>query len=582
MKRMINLMTKAKRLAVMFLALTLYPFLLSGKVYASVDYATVLEQKIKLEKLMADNLKAVLISVIGTDNVTVVVTVVPDTEEIVSEEYTKKKIGEGARPQERKKEKKFLLPGVPVKTSLGTESERELVPAEEDVDTQTTYKKSVKLPESLIKQLSVQVFLDVKLDNKFSDIAKSITEDVLGIDYKRGDKVNINMIGFAPTPLPPELTRVEKIMQEINKFPPYLIWSAIGLVFFIFAFLLMRFIMRGLAKIFQASPSRETKINITGNPALAGQPAAVAAPGGGAAGAELSSGQPGTAAPREIERIIVRRKGDDESSESKEAKDKKKQEEEDLKAPFNFVSQENLSHLVYIVQKESIENICMIIAYLPPDFARQVLSSLPTDKRIEVTSSFAQSKEIYPEQLSKLNREIKSKIDFVLDGTERLSAILDQSDKTTRNEILEFLGRKDPELADRIRKSLFTFEDIVVLNNDDLQRVLREINLATLGEALRDLSNDLREKVYSKISEGASSMIRQEIELGRPMPQKKIEDAQRQIISVVKKLEKEGQIEIKKQEKKLEPDRAVPVSTQPQAASDEGRVGRTRRVRQDK
>ena len=224
----------------------------------------------------------------------------------------------------------------------------------------------------------------------------------------------------------------------------------------------------------------------------------------------------------------------------------------------------------------------MIIAYLPPDFARQVLSSLPTDKRIEVTSSFAQSKEIYPEQLSKLNREIKSKIDFVLDGTERLSAILDQSDKTTRNEILEFLGRKDPELADRIRKSLFTFEDIVVLNNDDLQRVLREINLATLGEALRDLSNDLREKVYSKISEGASSMIRQEIELGRPMPQKKIEDAQRQIISVVKKLEKEGQIEIKKQEKKLEPDRAVPVSTQPQAASDEGRVGRTRRVRQDK
>ena len=471
---------------------------------------------------------------------------------------------------------------MPVKTQLGSETESALVPAEEDMDTQTTYKKSVKLPESLIKQLSVQIFLDVKLDNKFSGIAKSITEDVLGIDYKRGDKVNINMISFAAPPPPPELTRVENIMQEINKFPPYLIWSAIGLVFFVFAFLLMRFIIRGLAKIFQASPSRETKINITGNPALPGQPGAVQAQGGGAAGAESSSGQPGAAAPREIERIIVRRQSGDENSES----EKKKQEEEDLKAPFNFISQQNLSHLIYIVQKESVENICMIIAYLPPDFARQVLASLPTDRRIEVTSSFAQSKEIYPEQLSKLNREIKSKIDFVLDGTERLSAILDQSDKTTRNEILEFLGRKDPELADRIRQSLFTFEDIVVLNNEDLQRVLREINLATLGEALRDVSVDLREKVYGKISEGASSMIRQEIELGRPVPQKKIEDAQRQIISVVKKLEKEGQIEIKKSEKKPETDRVVPVSAQPQAVRDEGRVEREgrrmRRVRQDK
>ena len=201
-----------------------------------------------------------------------------------------------------------------------------------------------------------------------------------------------------------------------------------------------------------------------------------------------------------------------------------------------------------MIQKEPAENVAVILAYLPTEQSRKILESLPPSKKTEVTSLLATSREVLPEVLSRVNREMKKKIDFIVDGTERLSAILDQSDKATRDEILEFLGKKDPELAARIKKSIFTFENVIELEKDDLQKVLREVSLDVLGFALRGVDDNFREQIFKKISEGAASMLKQELELSGTIPKKKIEDAQHDIVGIVRKLEKEGAVEIRRKE----------------------------------
>ncbi len=498
----------------------------------AVDYAAVLKEKMQYEKLLEDSLRSKLKKVLGIENVDVVVTVTPDTEEIVTEQVTREKIGEAVKG-EKKKKKKWTLPGVPVKTELGVESE---VVVEENVDVRTTHRKSVRLPESLVKKLSVIILLDETTSDDNVSRARALVEKVLRIDYKRGDSIEISKYAFAKPAPPPELTQVEKVLAEINKFPPYITWTAALLFLFMFAFFPIRFFTRGLARVLQLAPPRETKVNIGGNAQLPGQGGVLPGAGGEAAG-----GRGGGY--KEVERIIVEKRVGD---------------EEDLKEPFNYIDASNLNHLVYLLQKESSENISMVLAFLDPEYARQVLASLPSEKKSEVTTMLAMSKEMSPRQLAVINKDIKKKIDFIVDGTDRLSAILDQSDKATRNEIFEFLRKKDPELAERIKKSLFTFENVIGLGTEDLQRVLREVNLDILGEALRDVSEDFRDKIYDKISEGAASMIKQEIELGRPMSQKKIEDAQHQIVRVVRKLEKEGEIEVRKKSENEEESAPVP------------------------
>ena len=156
-------------------------------------------------------------------------------------------------------------------------------------------------------------------------------------------------------------------------------------------------------KAFQATPTRETRVNI-GNP------------GGAVPGITPGAGGEG-AGGRQVERVIVEKRVGAGGGEGKE--------DESLKNAFNYIDQTNINHLKYLVQKETSENISMIIAYIDPEYANQILSSLSPPRRVEVTTLLAAAKEVAPELLMKLNKEIKRKygLNVIRDGHHRASVV---------------------------------------------------------------------------------------------------------------------------------------------------------------
>jgi len=179
---------------------------------------------------------------------------------------------------------------------------------------------------------------------------------------------------------------------------------------------------------------------------------------------------------------------------------------------------------------------------LNPKEATQVMASLPRSLKAGVIERLARVREVPPDVVNAMEQDIKEKIGYIIGGTEQLVEIVDEADKTTREEILQSLKEKVPELADKVRKQIFTFEDIANLDSLSFQTVLREVDLGTVSLALRGTPEEFKSKVMGKLSEGAQAMLKQEMELGKPAGKQKIEEAQQRIARVVRGLQREERI----------------------------------------
>lgn len=220
----------------------------------------------------------------------------------------------------------------------------------------------------------------------------------------------------------------------------------------------------------------------------------------------------------------------------------------ELSKPFSFINENSVEQLLYVFKKEPVERISLIVSFLDPKIATQVMASLPSELQVEVATQIAQFKEVEIEEVKEIAEYIKKKIESTVDGKNRLVNILDQLEENKREEILASLTESDPELAQEVRKEMFTFEDIVFLDNKTLQRVIREINQKEipLATVLKNDSQGVTAKIMENLSEGAREMLNQEIDLGEAVPPKKIEEEKKRIVSLIRGLERSGEIEIVK------------------------------------
>ena len=122
--------------------------------------------------------------------------------------------------------------------------------------------------------------------------------------------------------------------------------------------------------------------------------------------------------------------------------------------------------------------------------------------------------------------------------------ILNRVDRTTERTIVESLEVQDPELAEEIKKRMFVFENIIMLDDRALQMVLREVDSKELGLALKAASSDEAEKIYKNMSKRAAEMLREEISFMGPTRIRDVEEAQQKIVAVIRRLEDAGEITI--------------------------------------
>ena len=219
--------------------------------------------------------------------------------------------------------------------------------------------------------------------------------------------------------------------------------------------------------------------------------------------------------------------------------------------PFEFVRKTEPSQLLNFIQDEHPQTIAMILSYLSATQASIVLGALPPEKQADVARRIAQMDRTSPDIIKEVERVLERKLaslvnqDYtIVGGIDAIVNILNNVDRSTEKHIMESLEIEEPELADEIRKKMFVFEDILLLDDRAIQRVLRDVDNADLELALKSSTEEVQNVIFRNLSKRLAEMIKEDMDFMGPVRMKDVEEAQQKIVSVIRKLEDAAEIVI--------------------------------------
>ena len=219
--------------------------------------------------------------------------------------------------------------------------------------------------------------------------------------------------------------------------------------------------------------------------------------------------------------------------------------------PFEFIRKTEPGQLLNFIQDEHPQTIAMILSYLAPAQAAMVLGALPPEKQAEVARRIAQMDRTSPDVIKEVERVLERKLaslvnqDYtIVGGIDSIVNILNSVDRSTEKHIMESLEIDEPELADDIRKKMFVFEDILLLDDRSIQRVLRDVDNADLELALKSSTEEVQNVIFRNLSKRLASMIKEDMEFMGPVRMKDVEEAQQKIVGIIRKLEDSAEIVI--------------------------------------
>ena len=217
--------------------------------------------------------------------------------------------------------------------------------------------------------------------------------------------------------------------------------------------------------------------------------------------------------------------------------------------PFEFLRKTPPEQIIAFLSTESPQTISLVIANLHTTLAAQVLIELEPEIQADVAARVAAMAEISPDVLHVVERVIRQKLSSVITqeyaasgGVKSLAEILNHTDRPTERNILDRLAESNADLAEQIRLLLFTFEDIVKLDDRAVQMVLREVDQKDLSLALRGVPEEVKEKVLANMSSRGAEMLREEMEYQPPQRRVVVEEAQGRIVSIIRRLEEAGEV----------------------------------------
>ncbi len=219
--------------------------------------------------------------------------------------------------------------------------------------------------------------------------------------------------------------------------------------------------------------------------------------------------------------------------------------------PFDFVKKADPQQLVNLLQSEHPQTIALILAYLEPKRSSDILSQLPVEIQTNVTRRIATMDRTNPEVVREVESTLEIKLSsfetddlHVYGGIDTVAEMLNFADRSTEKTIIENLEEEDPELAEEIKKRMFVFEDIVILDDRSMQKVLRKVDMFDLVKGLRSSDEEVKEKVLSNMSKRAAVILQEDIEFLGPIKLSDVEESQQRIVSIIRKMEEESDIVI--------------------------------------
>ena len=219
--------------------------------------------------------------------------------------------------------------------------------------------------------------------------------------------------------------------------------------------------------------------------------------------------------------------------------------------PFEFVRKTDASQLLSFIQDEHPQTIALILSYLGPSQSAMIVSALSPEQQVEVAKRIATMDRTSPDVIKEVEKILESKLanlvnqDYtIIGGVDHVVEILNTVDRGTEKHIMETLEIEDPELADEIRKKMFVFEDILLLDDRAIQRVLRDVDNNDLAVALKGANEEVQNAIFNNMSKRLAVMIKEDMEFMGPVRMKDVEEAQQMIVNTIRKLEDSGEIVI--------------------------------------
>jgi flagellar motor switch protein FliG len=166
----------------------------------------------------------------------------------------------------------------------------------------------------------------------------------------------------------------------------------------------------------------------------------------------------------------------------------------------------------------------------------------------DVSIRIANIERIPESAIEEINEVLKGQLDVgkgkgkKLGGIKTMADILNQCNKNNEQVILEKILEQNNTLAESIKQSMFTFEDLVKVDDRGMQAILKEISTEDLALALKTTSEALREKIFKNMSQRAAQILKEEMQTKGPVRVSDVEKAQQIILNITKKLEAEGKI----------------------------------------
>jgi flagellar motor switch protein FliG len=217
--------------------------------------------------------------------------------------------------------------------------------------------------------------------------------------------------------------------------------------------------------------------------------------------------------------------------------------------PFDFIRSADPSLLLNFIQQEHPQVIALVLAHLGAGKAALILQNLNHDVQSDVSRRIACMDRVSPEVMRRIERVLEEKLitlsgeDYsIAGGVESIVEILNLVDHVSQKQIIEAMEDGDPELTEEIKKRMFVFEDIVMLDDQSIQKILRGVESQELAKALKSVDTEVQDKIFRNMSQRTAGMLKENMDKMGPIRLKDVEEAQKNIVSIIRHLEDIGEI----------------------------------------
>lgn len=214
---------------------------------------------------------------------------------------------------------------------------------------------------------------------------------------------------------------------------------------------------------------------------------------------------------------------------------------------FNALEKADPQQLSKFILTEHPQTIALILAHLKPAQASSLLNSLPEDLRVDVLTRMASLDEISPEVITRISSVIEQRLKSVggathesYGGVRAVAELLNRLDRGVSQPVLEAIENQSPDLAVSIRNLMFTFDDLVGVEDSALREIIQRADKKVLTIALKGASEDIRGRFFQNMSKRAAEMVKEEMEVLGAIRLREVEKAQHEVVAIARKLEEEG------------------------------------------